>query len=283
MAAESTAAPSDPPGDVGSGDIDADVTVLPVPTTSSLTHGESLTDLAVGAQRGDPAAAERLLLLVRRMAIRYCRARLGRLPGADHVVDDVTQEVCVAVLTALPTYRQQGRPFEAFVYGVAAHKVADAFRGVSGAAVSTDDVPDLIDPQPNPEEVALRRDQAEQLRKLLDVLPTRQREVLVLRIAVGLSADETGRALHMTPGAVRVAAHRALSRLRELVSGAGEPGRHQLQEAPGWQARREQAKRTGPRCLPDEPATVSSAGTASAGRGAHDRRFPLVSGPLEGW
>ncbi|MEO8328889.1 MAG: sigma factor-like helix-turn-helix DNA-binding protein, partial [Candidatus Nanopelagicales bacterium] len=30
----------------------------------------------------------------------------------------------------------------------------------------------------------------------------------------GLSAEETGRALGMTPGAVRVAQHRALSRLR---------------------------------------------------------------------
>ena len=34
--------------------------------------------------------------------------------------DDVAQEVCLAVLTALPTYRPQGRPFLAFVYRVTA-------------------------------------------------------------------------------------------------------------------------------------------------------------------
>jgi RNA polymerase sigma-70 factor, ECF subfamily len=38
---------------------------------------------------------------------------------------------------------------------------------------------------------------------------------MVMRIAVGLSAEETGRALGMSPGAVRVAQHRALARLRQ--------------------------------------------------------------------
>ncbi|NEE31628.1 hypothetical protein G3M53_40070, partial [Streptomyces sp. SID7982] len=44
-----------------------------------------------------------------------------------------------------------------------------------------------------------------------------QRELLVLRVAVGLTAEETGRMLGMSPGAVRVAQHRALSRLRALA------------------------------------------------------------------
>ncbi|HUW16406.1 MAG TPA: sigma factor-like helix-turn-helix DNA-binding protein, partial [Actinomycetes bacterium] len=44
------------------------------------------------------------------------------------------------------------------------------------------------------------------------------RELLLLRVAVGLSAEETGRALGMTPGAVRVAQHRALSRLRLFMA-----------------------------------------------------------------
>jgi RNA polymerase sigma-70 factor (ECF subfamily) len=41
---------------------------------------------------------------------------------------------------------------------------------------------------------------------------------MTLRVAVGLSAEETGRALNMTPGAVRVAQHRALNRLRSLAA-----------------------------------------------------------------
>ncbi|MDQ3528217.1 MAG: RNA polymerase subunit sigma, partial [Actinomycetota bacterium] len=54
---------------------------------------------------------------------------------------------------------------------------------------------------------------------LLDELPGHQRELLVLRVAVGLTARETADALGMTPGAVRVAQHRALNRLRDLTGG----------------------------------------------------------------
>ena len=45
-------------------------------------------------------------------------------------------------------------------------------------------------------------------------LPEKQREILVLRLIVGLSADETAVAVDSTAGAVRVAQHRALTKLR---------------------------------------------------------------------
>jgi RNA polymerase sigma-70 factor (ECF subfamily) len=53
---------------------------------------------------------------------------------------------------------------------------------------------------------------------LLRVLPAKQREILVLRVVVGLSAEETADAVGSTPGAVRVAQHRALSRLRKTLA-----------------------------------------------------------------
>ena len=56
------------------------------------------------------------------------------------------------------------------------------------------------------------------MRGLLDRLPATQRELLILRVAVGLSAEETGNALGMSSGAVRVAQHRALARLRVLAA-----------------------------------------------------------------
>jgi RNA polymerase sigma-70 factor (ECF subfamily) len=53
-------------------------------------------------------------------------------------------------------------------------------------------------------------------------LPDKQREILLLRVVVGLSAEETAEAVGSTPGAVRVAQHRALTRLRKELSGASE-------------------------------------------------------------
>jgi RNA polymerase sigma-70 factor (ECF subfamily) len=57
----------------------------------------------------------------------------------------------------------------------------------------------------------------------MERLPKAQRDVLTLRIAVGLSADETGAILGMSAGAVRVAQHRALNRLRALVASEEVP------------------------------------------------------------
>ena len=46
-------------------------------------------------------------------------------------------------------------------------------------------------------------------RDLLDRLPDHQRELVLLRVVAGLSAEETGNVLGMSAGAVRVAQHRA--------------------------------------------------------------------------
>ena len=56
--------------------------------------------------------------------------------------------------------------------------------------------------------------------KLLSVLPEKQREILILRVVVGMSAEETAAAIGSTAGAVRVAQHRALARLKAEISGA---------------------------------------------------------------
>jgi RNA polymerase sigma-70 factor, ECF subfamily len=96
-----------------------------------------LGDLTSQAVRGHPAAIESLLEQIRPMVVRYCRARLGRITGHYHVADDVAQEVCIAVLSALPRYQDMGRPFASFVFGIASHKVADALRSAARMAVPT--------------------------------------------------------------------------------------------------------------------------------------------------
>jgi RNA polymerase sigma-70 factor (ECF subfamily) len=174
-----------------------------------------LVSRAVG---GDRDATEELMALVRPGLMRYCRAHLGRIGGRYTTADDVSQEVCLAVLRALPRFRDQGRPFSAFVYGIAAHKIADAQRAaVRQPATSVDVLPDPPDPEPGPEQQVLAIDQARHLHELLRHLSDLHREILVLRVAVGLSAEEVGAALGMTPGAVRVAQCRALARLRTLA------------------------------------------------------------------
>jgi len=177
-------------------------------------HDEPVAD----AIAGDEAAIARLLTAIRPLVVRYCRARVGRNERSFASADDVAQEVCLAVLTALPSYRHQGRPFLAFVYGIAQHKVADAHR--AAARNRTDpvaEIPDGVEESSGPEQRALQSELNERMARLLRVLPDKQREIVVLRVVVGLSAEETAATVGSTPGAVRVAQHRALARLRRIL------------------------------------------------------------------
>ncbi len=179
-----------------------------------------LAEVAARATAGEQAAVAELLAQLRPLVVRYCRARLGRSGGGAYTTaDDVAQEVCLAVLGALPRYRDMGRPFMAFVFGIAAHKVADAHRGaVRDLAEPVEVLPDRPDPASGPETRAVMSDALDKVRALLAQLTAVQREIVVLRVAVGLSAEETGAAVGMSPGAVRVTQHRALSRLRALAA-----------------------------------------------------------------
>jgi RNA polymerase sigma-70 factor, ECF subfamily len=177
----------------------------------------SMRDLTAQAVGGQPAAIESLLGQVRPMVLRYCRARLGRMAGHSQAADDVAQEVCIALLSALPRYRDMGRPFASFVFGIASHKVADAMRSAASLAIPTEYLPDGPDDRPGPEETAVASLEAERARALLRRLPAQQRELVALRVLAGLSAQETGAVLGMSAGAVRVAQHRALTRLRALA------------------------------------------------------------------
>lgn len=214
----------------GGGATDSEAARHHGPMRDDETHAAAIGALVRRAVDGDERATHDLLAHVHPLALRYCRTRLARLPGdARHFVDDLAQEVCLAVLCALPRYRDQGRPFEAFVFAIAAHKVADlqraAMRGPGSTAVPADALPEKPDEALGPEERALLSSDAAWAKELLACLPENQRELILLRVAVGLTAEETGQVLGMSPGAVRVAQHRALSRLRALAEEAG-PAQH---------------------------------------------------------
>lgn len=188
---------------------------VPLPRVSR----ESVDEYVAAACAGDDRAVEALLLFLRPLVVRYCRTKLGRLPRSFSTADDVAQEVCVAVYRALPTYQHIGRPFLSFVYGIAAHKIADVHR--ANARDKSDpiaDTPDRVSEDDGPEALTLRRELADQTATMLAILTPRQRDILHMRIVMGFSALETARVLDTTAEAIRVAQHRALNRLRKTAT-----------------------------------------------------------------
>jgi RNA polymerase sigma-70 factor, ECF subfamily len=181
--------------------------------------GERLDAVVADAVVGDRDALRTVLETVRPIVLRYCRARVGATERSGYSADDVAQEVCLAVITALPRYKDQGRPFLAFVYGIAAHKVADAHRAAGrNRADATDLLPDRPSSDAGPEQLAIDADSMARMNRLLAVLPDKQREIVILRVVVGMSAEETAEAVGSTPGAVRVAQHRALAKLKSELA-----------------------------------------------------------------
>jgi RNA polymerase sigma factor (sigma-70 family) len=123
------------------------------------------------AVRGKPVAVEEVLRAIRPGSLQCCRARLG---GAGYLeADDVAQVLCVVVYQSLPRYQDQGVPFTAWLYRIAARKVVDAqrtaMRYVRAAPI---DVPrDVPDQAPGPEQQVEFLDLTLRMYKLLDHLP----------------------------------------------------------------------------------------------------------------
>ncbi len=146
---------------------------------------------------GDAQALDRILSSIRPVIVRYCRARLGKRDHSFAHADGVAKQVLHAVLTALPANR---RPLMELVYDTAVRKVDEALGGQPGRV----DLGDVLVPW------------------LLDELPRNQREIIVLRVAVGLSAEQTAEAMGNTATAIRLAQHRALNRLRKATAAIDE-------------------------------------------------------------
>jgi RNA polymerase sigma-70 factor (ECF subfamily) len=170
------------------------------------------------------ATPDRLLATARPLVERYCRDRLGRRERAWDSADDVAQDVHLAVFTALRA-QPPDQPFRNFVQGIARRQVDAARTAAAGRwDEPVAELPEEADAEADPEARALRRELAERMKQLLRTLPEKPREILVLRVVVGLSAEETAAAVGSTAGAVRVAQHRALGQLRRaLTRQPGEP------------------------------------------------------------
>ena len=119
----------------------------------------------------------RLMAEVRPAVTRYCRARLGAVERAA----DLARTVCRTILAKAPATADEA-VITAFVYRTAA------------AAV------DAAEPGGLPAQLAQ--------------LPPTEREVLVLRVAVGLSLERTAAALGASPDVVLRVQHHAMQLLR---------------------------------------------------------------------
>lgn len=186
---------------------------------------EFLQTYLADAIAGDQRATELLIGEVYQRALRFCRPRIKHNTAYDP--EDAAQEIVTAVFTNLAGYKPRpDASFWAYVTAIASHKVTDTHRATrrrpSVSFDETTDLPDTPDTAPTPEESASRHERAEELQRLMGkaALTPQQQEILFLRNGVGLSAQETARIVGSTTNAVRVAQHRAATKLRGAYPGS---------------------------------------------------------------
>lgn len=179
---------------------------------------DDLRSLVALAQAGDRRALDALLATTRPQVHRYVLSRLADRASAE----DVTQEVAMTIVSALPGYVDRGDQHSSFlpwVFGIALRKVSEAHRALGRRHdTPVEVVPDLAESADDPLALSVRLDTTRRMIALLAQLPHLQGEIVRLRVAAGLSSEETAAVLGMTPGAVRVAQHRALAKLRAMVN-----------------------------------------------------------------
>ena len=161
--------------------------------------------LVASAADGDADAFEELYRTHVAAVARHVRLRLGR---AD---EDAVAEVFVRAWAGISSYRDLGRPFGAWLFGIARHVIADEFRARSRTI-----------PVAEPPERAVEPMTAEliALREAIDRLPEDQRQVVELRYLAGLTNDEVAAAMETTPSAVNTKRWRALLVLRDVLKDA---------------------------------------------------------------
>mgnify|MGYP000490780754 CR=1 FL=1 len=165
-------------------------------------HLDTLADeaLASMAQKGDRAAFE--ALCDRHLPCVYNRLRALLPPEA---VEDVTQEVFIAVVRGLRHYRGRSS-FRTWLAAVTRHKVVDYYRrrGRRPESVPFDSYGGSPTSSDEWEERAL-------VRAALISLPDHYREILLLRFVEGLPFAEIASALHISLEATKSRYRRAIA------------------------------------------------------------------------
>lgn len=185
--------------------------------------GTSEQQLILRAQRGDREAVAALYRLHVDAIARYIAYRVPD----EAAVEDLTAEVFLRMVEGLPTYRSTGAPFEAWLYRIAAARVADYFRYQARAPEDALDEGSTADVGPALEFDLAQQEEFTTLRAALQQLSDEQQTILLLRFVERKSHEEVARILGKSERAVAVAQHRALKKLARLL-GTDKQDRHYL-------------------------------------------------------
>lgn len=151
-----------------------------------------------------------------------------RMVGDPDDAADITQETFIKAYRALGSFRGDSK-FSSWIYRIASNVCLDFLRSRSRRAqvplsFENEDAEgevELPDMSQNPEEVLMKKLSMEAVRRGMEKLPPKQRQILVLRELCGLSYAELAQTLSVEEGTVKSRIFRARKRLCAILLGDG--------------------------------------------------------------
>ncbi len=153
-------------------------------------------------------------LLFERYHQRVYRFFVGMGTGHD-TAQDLAQQLFLRVLKYGASYKE-GKPFKAWLFQIARNLAADHFKNNGPWLAGEDKALGLPDTADLPGDGLMRAERHEALVRALALMPPEQREIIVLSRIEEMKYSEIAALNGSTEGAVKVSAHRALKKLREI-------------------------------------------------------------------
>ena len=178
----------------------------------NLSQDELWTALAKQAQDGDKNAYNRLL----REIAPYIRNFILKGLASPDWADDITQDVLMSVHKSLNTYSSD-RPFRPWLMAIINFRRTDYLRkhynSRQNKQTTMDDVSFIESHVTNPTHAGEYKD----IEAALDSLPDNQRRVFEMIKLQGYTAKEVANETGMSVSAVKVSAHRTMTKLKKIL------------------------------------------------------------------
>lgn len=170
----------------------------------------------IGAQDGDAAAYEKLLREILPRARRQVGARVSDVAARE----DIVQNALVSLHRSRHTYRPE-RPFSPWFHAIVRNAIVDWARARGRIAQREVSIEPESLPAAPPESMEARAQEAlsPELEQALASLPAAQRQAVELIHVEELSVAEAASRAGVSPGALKVRAHRGYRALRALLGG----------------------------------------------------------------
>jgi RNA polymerase sigma-70 factor, ECF subfamily len=174
--------------------------------TKSVPH-----EVIVRAKHGSLEETGELYARYHQSIYRYLYYRIGD----PHIAEDLTGDVFLRMVKALPSFQVGTVPFQAWLFQVARNVAIDHFRRTNAHPITAIDDNLHLEGQALESLVDFRIASAD-LALAISRLDESQRDVLLLRFIEGLPIAETAKVLHKSEDSVKALQRRALLALRSM-------------------------------------------------------------------